>query len=229
MKVQSSKFKAHPDSIGTKLQVEKNLSETVIIDTLKKDIEYVVRDNEQKTFIIVLTDGKSEEGEVKIYIKGKNADVQILGVILGYGKQIVRLYTFQDHMESESVSDLLIKSVLFDEAKVYYSGLIRIEKGAQKSNAYQKNQHILMSAETRAESRPTLEIEANDVRCTHGATIGKLDAGQLYYLYTRGLPPKVAKRLLIEGFYKDVIDRIPNMEVGQSIEEKLYSRLHSLV
>lgn len=205
------------------------MNNVVLIQELIKDQEFRVGDGEKKTFVIVLTSGENSEGDVKIYIKGKHADVQILGVILGFGKQIVRLYTFQDHMESESVSDLLIKSVLFDEAKVYYSGLIRIEKGAQKSNAYQKNQHILMSPKTWADSRPTLEIEANDVRCTHGATIGKLDESQLYYLRTRGLSAKAAQRLLIEGFYQDVIDRIPHVEMRQHIEEKLYSRLHSLV
>lgn len=202
---------------------------TIVIESLKKDQEFIVGDNEQKTFILFLANGESADGDVKIRIEGKNAHVQILGAILGYGKQIIHLYTFQDHMKPESISDLLIKSVLFDEAKMYYSGLIRIEKDAQKSNAYQKNQNILMSDKSWADSRPKLEIEANDVRCTHGATIGKLRDDELYYLEARGLPKKDAEKLLIEGFFEDVLVRIPDEKKREHIKSSLYSHLHSLV
>ncbi|MBI2617259.1 SufD family Fe-S cluster assembly protein [Candidatus Gottesmanbacteria bacterium] len=209
--------------------MEKRDSDTIVINSLEKDQKFSVNEGEKKTFVIVLTDGKNSEGDVKIFISGRNADVQILGLIVGYGKQHVRLYTFQDHVEPESVSDLLIKSVLFDEAKVYYSGLIRIEKDAQKSNAYQKNQTLLMSPNSWADTRPTLEIEANDVRCTHGATIGKLREDEMYYLETRGLTQKDASRVLIKGFYQDVLRRIPNDNIRKDIESKLYSQLHALV
>ena len=197
----------------------------IVITKLNNDQEFYVSDNEKKTFVIFLTKEKDQSGEVKIIIKGKNARVQILGIIIGFGKQKINLYTLQDHLERESVSDLLIKSVLFDEARLNYSGLIKIEKNAQKSNAYQKNQNLLMSQKSWADTRPELEILANDVRCTHGATVGKIDENQLYYLQTRGLNKIEASRMLVNGFLREVIERIPDQkvidELSRMIEEKI--------
>ncbi len=202
----------------------------IIIDRLKGNQEFTVADKEKKFFIIFLTDGKNQKGSITISIKGSQADVKILGIIIGFGVQEVNLYTFQDHKEKESVSDLFIKSVLFDKAKFHYEGLIKIEKGAQKSNAYQKNQNLLMSPYAWAESKPYLEILANDVRCTHGATIGRLDNEQLYYLETRGLSQLEATILLIQGFCNDVLQRLPDEDLqeklGQRIKEKVSKLLY---
>src|SRR3990167_2819936 len=203
---------------------------TVVIDHLRTDQQFIVVDNEKKTFVIILTGEKDEDGEVKIIIKGKKTEVQILGIIIGQGKQKINLYTLQDHLKPESKSDLLIKSVLFDEAKFYYQGLIRIEKDAQKSNAYQKNQNILMSPQSWADSKPYLEIKANDVRCTHGATVGKLNNDELFYLESRGLSVKEATKLLLEGFFNDVWMRLEDKKIknklAQTINNKLTNLLH---
>lgn len=201
----------------------------VVIDHLKKDQEFSVLSHEKKTFVIFLADGKNQEGEVKIIIKGKQANVQILGIIIGFGKEKITLYSLQDHKKPESVSDLYIKSALFDEAKFYYSGLIKIEKNAQKSNAYQKNQNILLSPSSWAESKPYLEILANDVRCTHGATIGKIDKEQLYYLATRGLNENQATQLILEGFYQDVLNRIPDEQIKKELGEKIKKKIEGLL
>lgn len=203
----------------------KNKDNIIIIDKLDKKLEFNVKDNENKTFLILHDNGQSSEGNVNIVISGKNANVQILGIILGFGLQTINLYTLQDHLKANSVSDLFIKSVLFDKAKFYYKGLIKIEKDAQKSNAYQKNQNLLLSNKSWADSRPSLEILANDVRCTHGATVGKLDENQLYYLETRGLNKIEASRMLINGFFTDVIGRIPD----QKIKDKLMSRVEEKI
>lgn len=201
----------------------------VIIDSLKKGQEFRVSDGEQKIFLIFLTDGKNQAGEVRIVINGRNADVQILGIIIGYGDQNVNLFTYQDHKEKESVSNLFIKSILFDKSRFHYEGLIKIEKGAQKSNAYQKNQNLLMSPQAWAESKPYLEILANDVRCTHGATIGQIDDEQLYYLATRGLDEKEATQLLIDGFCQDILDRLPNEELKKKLERKIQQKISMLL
>lgn len=201
----------------------------VLINNLVQNKEYFVGDREKKTFLIFLTGEKDQSGEVKIIIKGKNARVQILGIIIGFGKGKINLYTLQDHKREESVSDLYIKSTLFDEAKFYYSGLIKIEKNAQKSNAYQKNQNILLSPYSWAESKPYLEILANDVRCTHGATIGKIDKEQLYYLATRGLTENQATQLILEGFYQDILHRIPDEQIKRELGEKVKKKIQLLL
>ncbi len=202
---------------------------SIVIDSLKKDQQFTVVDNEKKTFVIILTGEKDQSGEVKIIIKGKKAEVQILGIIIGTGQQKINLYTLQDHLKPESVSDLYIKSVLFDEAKLYYQGLIKIEQDAQKSNAYQKNQNILMSPKSWADSRPTLEILANDVRCTHGVTIGKIDPEQIYYLTSRGLSEKLAKKMLLEGFLNEIILRIPDKKLQDEVRVKINGKISQLL
>lgn len=200
----------------------------IIITELNKDQEFYVSDNEEKTFVIFLTGNKDQNGEVKIIIKGKNARVQILGMIIGTGQQKINLYTLQDHLKPVSVSDLLIKSVLFDEARLNYSGLIKIEKNAQKSNAYQKNQNLLLSPHSWADSRPKLEILANDVRCTHGATIGKIDPNQLYYLMSRGLNEKDSTKLLIEGFFNEVLWRIGEPKIQDKLAKEINQTISEL-
>ncbi|MBI3379703.1 SufD family Fe-S cluster assembly protein [Candidatus Gottesmanbacteria bacterium] len=202
---------------------------TIIIDSLKNDQQFSVGDNEEKTFVIFLTDNISQNGKVKIIIEGKKANVQILGIIIGQGQQKIDLYTLQDHLKPESVSDLYIKSVLFDEARFNYQGLIKIEKDAQKSNAYQKNQNLLLSKKAWADSRPYLEILANDVRCTHGATVGKIDDEQLYYLQSRGLGIVAAKKLIIEGYCQDVINRIDDDKIREELKVKIDEKIKILL
>ena len=202
----------------------------IVIDRLKINQEFSVNSNEDKTFVILLTGENDQEGDIKINIKGKKAYVKILGAIIGSGKQKIHLRTLQDHFQPESVSDLLIKAVLFDSSRFNYEGLIRIEKDAQKSNAYQKNQNILMSPQSWADSKPYLEIKANDVRCTHGATVGKLNNDELFYLESRGLSVKEATKLLLEGFFNDVWMRLEDKKIknklAQTINNKLTNLLH---
>ena len=201
----------------------------MVIDQLKKDQQFRVSDGEKKTFVIFLIDGKNEVGRVKIIIEGRKAKVQILGIVLGFGQQRIELETLQDHRKGNSISDLLIKAVLFDKAKMNYRGLIKIEKNAQKSNAYQKNQTILMSKNAWADTRPYLEILANDVRCTHGSTLGQLDKEQLYYLETRGIGKNEATKLLINGFLKDVLERISDDNITRELEKKISDKVDKLL
>lgn len=172
---------------------------------------------EKKEKYLVNTPGKhvffiaNYSGTVNIEINSANAEVFIYGVYIGHGKDNFKLNTIQHHKSGRNVSDLLIKGVFFDESKFIYEGLIRIDKKAQKSNAYQKNQNIIMSPKVFIDSRPFLEILANDVRCTHGSTTGKLSEEMLYYLQTRGIDYNKAEKLLIEGFIGDVFDRMKNL------------------
>lgn len=205
------------------------INETVIIDNLKKDQQFEVGNHEKKTFVIFLIDGKSGDGKIKIIIEGRKAKAQILGIVLGFKQQRIELETLQDHQKENSISDLLIKAVLFDKAKLNYRGLIKIEKNAQKTNAYQKNQTVLMSKNAWADTRPYLEILANDVRCTHGATLGQLDKEKLYYLETRGIGKNEATKLLIGGFLQDVLERIPDEIIKKQLEEKVFYQVNKLL
>lgn len=198
---------------------------TFLINNLKGNKEFIVKSNEDKTFVIFPDKDGDQKGSVSIKIEGKNAKVQILGLILGSGNQKINLYTLQDHQKEQSVSDLLVKSVLFGNSRFNYEGLIKIEKNAQKSNAYQKNKNILMSDKSWADSRPKLEILANDVRCTHGATIGKIDEPLLYYLESRGLSKSKSEILVLEGFFQEVLDRIPDKKIVFKLQKELSAKI----
>ena len=116
-------------------QITVNKKKITIIDQLKPKQTFTVRDGEEKTFFILLVDGKDQSGDVTIKIRGSNAKANIVGCIVGYQDQKIEINSVQDHQKKESTSDLLIKSVLFDRSMLYYKGLINIAKDAQKSNA----------------------------------------------------------------------------------------------
>ena len=156
-------------------------------------------------------------GAVDISIKTEKAKVYIYGMYIGKKNDNFTLNTIQHHKIGNSVSDLLIKGIFFDESKFHYEGLIRIDKKAQKSNAYQKNQNLVMSKEVFVDSRPYLEILANDVRCTHGSTTGQPDKDQIYFAKTRGLTEEEAQKMLLEGFISDIFNKMEEAGLDLSV------------
>ncbi|OGK37368.1 hypothetical protein A3F03_04245 [Candidatus Roizmanbacteria bacterium RIFCSPHIGHO2_12_FULL_41_11] len=141
-------------------------------------------------------------------IIASGVELYIFGLFTGKGDDQFRIETIQRHIAPRSTSNLLIKGVFEDRAKLIYQGLIRIEKSGQKSHAYQKNQNLLLSDGAFVESRPFLEILANDVYCTHGSTTGRLNQDQLLYIQSRGLNSDKAEKLLVTGFIAEIHDRV---------------------
>lgn len=117
--------------------------------------------------------------------------------------------TQQNHMAPHTTSDLLFKGALLHQSRSVWQGMIYVAPGAQKTDGYQANRNLVLSRKARADSIPGLEILADDVRCTHGATVGKIDADQVFYLRSRGIPEKDAERLIVEGFFDPIMQRIP--------------------
>lgn len=147
-------------------------------------------------------------GELYFDINSRGVNLEIYGLYVGRKNKEYKISTFQNHNKPDSTSNLLIKGVFYDESQMYYRGLIRIEKNAQKSHAYQKNQNLMMSDKAFVESKPYLEILANDVFCTHGSTTGRLNQDQLFYAKTRGLKEKEAEDVLVEGFISDIKNKL---------------------
>jgi len=152
---------------------------------------------------------KLRKGDYEMYLEGEGAEAKLSGCYFGNATQHFDFHTYQNHLVGHSVSDLLFKGALRDRARTIYQGLIKIHKDAQRSDAYQANRNLILSDKARADSIPSLEIEANDVRCTHGATVGQVDDDQIFYLMSRGLTRHEAERLVIGGFFAPVLDRIP--------------------
>jgi Fe-S cluster assembly protein SufD len=131
----------------------------------------------------------------------------------------------QDHAGPSSTSDLLFKGAVKDHGESVYSGLIRVRKEAPGTNAFQTNRNLVLSEGSSAKSVPNLEIDTDDVRCSHASAVGPIDEEQLYYLESRGIPPLVAKRLIVLGFVGEVLDRLPTPTLVRAIRATLAARL----
>jgi Fe-S cluster assembly protein SufD len=142
-------------------------------------------------------------------LAGESSESNQLAVYFGDDTQMLDFRTLQDHDAPWTRSDLLFKGAVEDDARSVYSGLVHIRPEANRARAFQTNRNLVLTEGARAESIPNLEIEANDVQCSHASTVGPIDEEQLYYLESRGIPPAEAERLIVLGFFDDVFDRLP--------------------
>ena len=142
-------------------------------------------------------------------LAGDNAESDLMAVYFGDHTQMLDFRTLQDHDAPNTRSDLLFKGAVEDQAHSVYSGLIRLRPSARKAVANQTNRNLVLTEGAGAESIPNLEIEANDVKCSHASAVGPIDEDQLYYLESRGVRPEDAERLIVLGFFDDVFDRLP--------------------
>ena len=169
----------------------------------------------------------SKKGKVRIEndLAGQGATSRVTGAYFADGDQHLDYDTFQEHIAPNCESDFAFKGALRDTARVVWRGMIRVEEGAQKTNAYQENRNLLLSDKAHADSIPGLEILANDVRCTHGATLGRVNREELFYLMARGLSRAEAERLIVRGFFQDVLDRIELEPVREALGAALEARI----
>jgi len=169
--------------------------------------------------------GRFARLRVEAMLEGAGSSADLKGLFFGTGKQFFDFHTLQEHRVGDTTSDLLFKGALRDTARSLYAGLIRIEKGAQRWDAYQANRNLLLSENAKADSIPMLEILNNDVRCTHGATVAPIDPEHLFYLESRGIPRDQAEQMVVRGFFGEVLDRIPVQQARDLVEEELEARL----
>src|ERR671924_1193381 len=169
----------------------------------------------------------SRRGKVWIQndLAGQGATSRVTGAYFADGDQHLDYDTFQEHMAPSTTSDFAFKGALRDEATSVWRGMIRVEHEAQKTNAYQENRNLLLSPKAHADSIPGLEILANDVRCTHGATVSPVNRDELFYAMARGLPRSEAERLIVRGFFTDVLDRVELEPVREALGEALEARI----
>jgi Fe-S cluster assembly protein SufD len=153
------------------------------------------------------------------------AEARPLGLFFGDGTQHLDFRTLQDHRVGNTMSDLLYKGALYDEAVSVFSGMIRVHPKAQHTDAYQANRNLLLSDAAQAYSIPNLEIGANEVRCTHGATIGPIQPDEVFYLRSRGIDPAAAEALIVMGFFEVVLREIKPSDLRLSLQKLLASKL----
>jgi Fe-S cluster assembly protein SufD len=163
--------------------------------------------------------------QVESVLRGEGSFSEMLGLYFADRDQHFAQRTLQSHDAPHTTSDLLYKGALKEKSRSEYSGLIKVEKGAQGTDAYQANRNLVLSEEAIARSIPQLEIEANEVRCTHGATVSPVEEEHLFYLMSRGIDRVTAQKLVVFGFFTDVVDRIrvPKLrdELSEAISKKV--------
>ena len=159
-------------------------------------------------------------------LRGRGSTGRVTGAYTASGRQRLDYETTQEHFAPDTVSDLAFRGILRDKSNAVWSGMIKVDPGAQKTDAFQESRNLLLGDGPHADAIPGLEIEANDVRCTHAATISKIDEGQIFYLRSRGLERAEAERLLVGGFMEVVAGRLEESDslretVSQTLEREL--------
>jgi Fe-S cluster assembly protein SufD len=169
----------------------------------------------------------SKKGKTRIQndLVGQGATSRVTGAYFADGTQHLDYDTFQEHAAPSTTSDFAFKGALRDEATSVWRGMIRVEKDAQKTNAYQENRNLLLSPKAHADSIPGLEILANDVRCTHGATVSPVNRDELFYAMARGLTRPDAERLIVRAFFQEVLDRVELEPVREALAAALEARI----
>lgn len=168
--------------------------------------------------LVVTMGGTLSRTEMQSYLRGEGADSEMLALYFASEDQHFDHYTLQHHAAPRAHSDLLYKGVNSDQSVGVFSGMIKVDLDAQKTDAYQKHRTLMLSSEARNFSVPQLEINANDVRCSHGSTTGPVDQEALFFLRSRGIRKEQAEKMLVTAFLEDVLSRVPLESVVKYIE-----------
>ncbi|MFW6352896.1 MAG: Fe-S cluster assembly protein SufD [Verrucomicrobiota bacterium] len=176
--------------------------------------------------VIINTGSLQARQEIHGKIFGSGSDVNLYSLNVPTGNQLMDQRTLQTHIAPQSRSDLLYKNALLDEARTIFSGLIIVEEDAQQTDAYQTNNNLLLSDEAEANSLPGLEIKANDVKCSHGATSGRIDDSNIFYFLARGITRKKAEELMVFGFFEEIIGKVSDDSVADYIRELVQRKFH---
>ena len=166
------------------------------------------RDTTLRTFTMGLG-GAYDRSRTDALAGGQGSTTELRSVYLGTGSQVHDVRTLQDHAAAHTTSDLLCKGAVADTSRSVYSGLIRVRRGAVRTNAFQTNRNLVLGEGAHADSVPNLDIQENDVRCSHASAVGPVDEDQRYYLESRGIPPARAEQLIVLGFFDDIVRRCP--------------------
>jgi Fe-S cluster assembly protein SufD len=167
--------------------------------------------------------------EAQTRIEGPGADVKMYSLTVAEESQEFDQRTFQIHNAPNAVSDLLYKNALLDKSRSIFSGLIKVAEGAQQTDAYQTNRNLLLDPTAEANALPGLEILANDVKCSHGATTGNVDASELFYMMSRGIPKRAAMQLMVFGFFEEVIEKVESDELAENLRTLIRNKFEAKI
>ncbi len=171
---------------------------------------------------------KIARNDIIAHIDGENVDCNLYGLYLGKGRQHIDNHTFINHSKPNSFSEELYKGILDDESHGVFDGKILVSPNAQKTNAYQSNKNVLLSDSATVDTKPQLEIYADDVKCSHGATVGSLDEEQFFYIISRGIPKNIARSMLIKAFTNDVLTKVEIEKLREPLNQTIFQYLQGV-
>ena len=183
------------------------------------DSEIKLERDKSLTILVLPKEGNFSK-TINIHLDGDNSHVEVLGVILGSGRQSSSLTVNTVHKGKNTSAYTHVRGVLFGESRTYFSGLIKIEKEADKTSSLLEDRVLILGEGAHAESIPSLEIEANDVRDSHAATVGKINETHLFYLMSRGIDRRTAMRMIVEGFFEPIFEKL-----GRKVSAKLFAEV----
>lgn len=193
---------------------------TLIIRTIDSGTtceDYAVAASVHLTLVYFVSGGVDIDLTPSVHLVGNGSSATVLGLVRGTKAAKIQVHTLQHHQAPNTTSSLLIKSVLSDKSVCMYEGGIRVDASAQKTDAYQRNENLLLDEHTKAVSSPALEILANDVRCTHGAVVKTLDENELWYLSSRGINRQESRSMIAEGFLLSAFSLIADSDERQKV------------
>jgi Fe-S cluster assembly protein SufD len=173
----------------------------------------------------ITTGGKLVRNNLRIALQGRNASARLNGLYVISGGEHVDNHSYIDHASPDCYSNELYKGILDDQSRGVFNGRIYVRKDAQKTNAFQSNKNILLSDDANINSKPQLEIYADDVKCTHGATTGQLDSEAMFYLRSRGIGEREAQALLTNAFAEEVLEKISITALREKLMDRIHTRL----
>lgn len=203
------------------------------LEVLESNVFFVGKNNNKVdkdancTSVTVGLSGYQLKSDITTTLTEDGAHGAMLGVVLGDKEEHLSYNTVQVHDAPNTTSDINFRIALKDEAVSAYQGNIKVAKEAQKTNAFQTNKNLLLGKNAKADSIPKLEILANDVKCSHGATVGPVDDNQVFYLMSRGLDRKTAEELIVGGFFDTVLESLPDKTANDWIHELVKEKIHS--
>lgn len=184
-----------------------------------------MKSNAKAEFFTLTKGGNIVRNNLKISLNGENCEAQLNGLYIGKNENHIDNHTVVEHKKPNSYSNELYKGIMTGKSTGVFNGKVHVDKDAQKTNAYQQNQNILLSDDATINSKPELEIYADDVKCSHGSTTGQIDEEAIFYLRSRGIEEEKAKQLLIRAFAEDIVNKISVVEVKNYVESLLEKSL----
>lgn len=205
-----------------KTLIKKNQVKTIFESSLD-DQRVILEKNAKLKYILALKKGSETEKTLRFELKGEGASLEMIGLLFGTGNEKFLFKTETLHIADHTYGHINMKGIMNDEAKTDYFGMIKIPKKNRGADGYLSHHTLLLSKKARVRTVPSLEIEANDLKAGHSASVGQINEEILFYMRSRGLSEKLARKLLVEGFLEELIQKIDDPIIANNVRQTLFS------